>query len=64
MSKTKDFSFEHDKRRRHHHWLVKIFYSDGEYFSRVYVDLDKAKSFAARQKKSPIVKSTRIHQES
>jgi hypothetical protein len=64
MSKPTNFSLKHDKRRRHHHWLVKIFYSDGSYFGRVYTDAEKARKFAARQRKSPIVKRTRILQES
>jgi len=35
--------------------LVTITYSDKQEFSRVYTDLEKAKKFAARQKKSPVV---------
>ena len=35
-------------------------YRDGEKFARVYIDRYKAEGFAARRKKSPIVKSTRI----
>jgi hypothetical protein len=62
MSKPKNFSLKHDKRRKHHHWLVKIFYPDGEYFARVYVDFEKATRFAERQKKSAIVKSTIVVQ--
>jgi hypothetical protein len=49
-----------DKRRKHHHWQVTIFYRDGERFARVYIDRDKAKRFAIRQKKSPVVRATRI----
>jgi hypothetical protein len=62
MQIIKSFSFKHDKRRRHHHWLVKVFYSDGDFFGRVYLDAEKAKKFSARQKKSPAVRSTRILQ--
>ena len=64
MPKAKTFSLKHDKRRKHHHWLVKVFYFDGESFGRVYIDFEKAERFAARQKKSPVVKSTRILQQS
>jgi hypothetical protein len=60
MSKAKDFN--RDKRRKHHHWLAKVFYKDGEFFARVYIDEEKAKRFAIRQKKSPMVKSTRVSQ--
>ena len=62
MSKAEKFSLKHDKRRKHHHWLVKVFYPDGDFFARVYLDAEKARRFATRQKKSPIVKSTRITQ--
>lgn len=62
MPKANSFSIKGDKRRRHHHWMVKIFYSDNDFFSRVYTDEEKARKFAARQKKSPLVKSTLIRQ--
>lgn len=60
MSKGNSPSFKSDRRRKHHHWLVTITYSDKESFGRVYIDHEKAKKFAARQKKSPVVKRTRI----
>ena len=37
-----------------------MYYADGEKFARVYIDRDRAQKFAERQKKSPVVKSTRI----
>ena len=49
-----------DKRRKHHHWQVTVYYHDGERFARVYIDRERATRFADRQKKSPVVKSTRI----
>jgi hypothetical protein len=49
-----------DERRRHHHYLLTIYYSDGERFARMYTDREKARSFATRQKKSPVVKRTRV----
>jgi len=55
-------SFNADKRRKHHHWLVTVFYADGERFGRVYTDKDKAARFADRQRKSPVVKSARVAQ--
>ena len=58
MPKAKVFSI--DRRRKHHHWLVTVFYSETEMFGRVYNDLAKAKKFAARQKKSPAVKGVQI----
>lgn len=55
-------SFRKDKRRRHQHWQVTVVYRDGEEFARVYTDRTKATKFAERQKKSPVVKETRITQ--
>jgi hypothetical protein len=52
--------FSKDRRRKHRHWQVTVYYHDGEKFARVYIDRERAEHFAARQKKSPIVKSTRI----
>jgi hypothetical protein len=49
-----------DRRRKHQHWQVTIYYRDGERFARVYIDRERATRFAERQKKSPVVKSTRI----
>jgi hypothetical protein len=55
-------TFNRDRRRKHHHWLVTVYYADGEKFGRVYTDKDKATRFADRQKRSPVVKSARITQ--
>jgi hypothetical protein len=49
-----------DKRRKHRHWQVVVYYYDGEKFARVYIDREKANRFAERQKKSPVVKSARV----
>ena len=49
-----------DRRRKHQHWQVTVYYHDGEKFARVYIDRERAERFADRQKKSPVVKSTRI----
>ncbi len=54
--------FGKDKRRKHRHWQVTVFYRDGERFARVYTDRAKATSFAERQKRSPVVKTTRVVQ--
>jgi hypothetical protein len=51
---------QRDRRRKHRHWQVTVYYHDGEKFARVYIDRERAVRFADRQKKSPIVKSTRI----
>ncbi|MFZ3215558.1 MAG: hypothetical protein WA192_05800 [Candidatus Acidiferrales bacterium] len=63
MKKTKlkkTSRMSRDKRRKHHHWQVTVYYADGEKFARVYIDRDRAQKFAERQKKSPVVKATRI----
>lgn len=61
-TRKKRTAFGKDKRRKHRHWQVTVFYRDGEKFARVYTDHEKAMSFAERQKKSPVVKSTRVAQ--
>jgi hypothetical protein len=61
-AKNEKAAFNKDRRRKHHHWLVTVFYADGEKFGRVYTDKDKATRFADRQKRSPVVKSARITQ--
>jgi len=60
-NKEKD-SFTLDRRRKHHHWLVSVYYADGEKFGRVYTDKDKAMRFAERQRRSPVVKTARVTQ--
>jgi hypothetical protein len=60
MKTRKRTSFRTDKRRKHHHWQVTLFYKDGETFIRVYSDREKAASFAERQRKSPVVKMARV----
>lgn len=52
--------FRRDRRRKHGHWKVTVYYHDGERFARVYTDRECAARFAQRQKKSPVVKATRI----
>jgi len=59
-SKEANTDFGNDKRRRHQHWLVTIIYTDKQEFSRVYLDIEKAKKFAKRQKKSPVVSGAKI----
>jgi len=55
-------NFRTDKRRKHRHYMVTVFYRDGERFGRVYTDKGKAARFAERQKRSPVVKSARVTQ--
>jgi hypothetical protein len=52
--------FPRDRRRKHRHWQVTVFYKDGEKFARVYIDRERALRFAERQKRSPVVRSARI----
>jgi hypothetical protein len=49
-----------DRRRKHRHWQVTVYYHDGEKFARVYIDRERAERFAARQKRSPVVRTARI----
>jgi hypothetical protein len=53
-------AFTKDRRRKHKHWQVTVFYLDGEKFARVYTDRKKAAAFATRQKRSPVVKSATV----
>ena len=62
VKKRKKSQFGKDKRRKHRHWQVTVFYKDGERFARVYTDRVKATKFADRQKKSPVVKTARVLQ--
>jgi len=39
---------------------VTITYKDKQEFGRVYIDIEKAKKFAKRQKKPPVVAARRI----
>jgi len=45
-----------------HHYRVTVTYRDNEISGRVYNNRNKVEKFAARQKKSPVVKTTRIEQ--
>jgi hypothetical protein len=56
----KKTAFNGDGRRRHHRWQVTLFYADGEKFARVYIDEEKARGFAQRQKKLPVVMRTLV----
>lgn len=55
-----ELAFTKDRRRKHKHWQVTVYYRDGEKFARVYTDRRKAAAFAVRQKRSPVVKSTKV----
>jgi len=62
VTKTKKTKFNGDRRRKHQHWQTTIYYADGEKFARIYINRERAKRFAERQKKSPIVTRTRVIQ--
>ena len=55
-----DAALAKDGRRKHAHWRVTLTYADKEVFGRVYTDEEKARRFAVRQKRSPMVKSARV----
>jgi hypothetical protein len=60
MRKRKKAPFNKDRRRKHHHWQATVYYGDGEKYARVYIDQGKARRFAERQKKSPVVARTLV----
>ena len=62
LKKRKRTKLGKDRRRKHKHWQVTVFYKDGEKFARVYTDRAKASKFAERQRKSPVVKTARVLQ--
>lgn len=62
MARRRKSIFGKDKRRKHRHWMVTVYYVDGEKFGRVYIDREKAIQFAERQKKSPVVRTARVKQ--
>ena len=62
VKKRKKTKLGKDKRRKHHHWMVTVYYEDGEKFGRVYIDRGKAARFAERQKRSPVVNTARVTQ--
>jgi hypothetical protein len=60
MKARKFTTYGKDKRRKHYHWQVTVFYNDGERFARTYTVHAKAAGFAERQRKSPVVKMARV----
>lgn len=47
-------------RRKHDHFRITVTYTDNEQSAKVFTDLERAKKFAARQKRSPFVKSAEV----
>jgi hypothetical protein len=54
--------FSKDGRGKHRQWQTTIHYADGEKFARVYIEEARARRFADRQKKSPLVEPTRVQE--
>ena len=46
--------------RKHDQFRVVIAYHDGGEFARVFTDRERADKYAARQERSPAVKSTKV----
>lgn len=46
--------------RKHRHYQVIVTYRDGDKFARVYNDPTKAKKYALRARKSPVVRHTKV----
>jgi hypothetical protein len=60
VKKRTKTAFGKDRRRKHEHWQTTIFYADGEKFARVYLSKERARRFADKESKSPIVKRTLV----
>jgi hypothetical protein len=48
--------------RKHNHYRVTVTYADNEAWGRVFKNREKAEQFAARQKQSSFVSSTKVEQ--
>jgi len=48
--------------RKHNHYRVTVTYTDSEVSGRVYNNREKAEKFAARQRRSPFVRSSKVEQ--
>jgi hypothetical protein len=46
--------------RKHDHFRVTVTYTDNEQSAKVFTDRERAEKFAARQGKSPFVKSVHV----
>jgi predicted RNA-binding protein with PIN domain len=46
--------------RKHDHYRVTVTYTDNEQSAKVFTDRERADKFAARQEKSPFVKSAQV----
>ena len=46
--------------RKHDHFRVTVTYTDNEQSAKVFTDRERAEKFAARQEKSPFVKSAQV----
>jgi hypothetical protein len=42
VAKKKATKLGKDRRCKHHHWRVTVYYKDGEAFARVYINLEKS----------------------
>jgi hypothetical protein len=62
MPKTSEEGKPKKGHRIHTHWRVTVIYTDKEISGRVFTNREKAEKFAARQQRSPVVKTTTIEQ--
>lgn len=59
MSLTGDMN----RSRKHRHWKVNVYYVGGGKFIRVYTDRRRAENFAAKERRSPVVRYVRVREE-
>ena len=48
------------KHRKHDHFRVLVTYTDNEQSAKVFTSRERADKFAARQERSPVVKSAKV----
>lgn len=51
-----------DRRRKHRHFQVTVFYHDGEKFARTYLGKERAEKAAERMKRSPVVEKVSVQE--
>lgn len=61
MTQSKQADGKREPQRRHPQFRVSVVYTDGGEFGRVYNDIQSAEKFAARQERSPVVKSACVN---
>lgn len=60
LAMTPSKSRKPGRARKHDHFRVTVTYTDNEQSAKVFTDRERAEKYAARQEKSPFVKSAHV----